>query len=163
VIRKASAHGLGHLIAPYDGKSKQDERESGVRLWQEDIWKAIIRSFRSSNPLELPLNWREELSHPAVSQYAAATPDRLDRFKDFNLDKPYAQQVKPFNFLLEFYAKRPDEMARDGLLTSADDVQKQPKPSAPYSRDPYSMMARIRDRVSGAPVETRWLRTYAEA
>jgi hypothetical protein len=103
------------------------------------------------------------LDHPAVSQYSAATPERLDRFKDFNRKKPYASQVKPFNFMLEFYAKRPDEMARDGLLTTADDAQKQPKPIAPYSRDPYSMLPRIRDRVSGASVETQWLRTYAEA
>ena len=99
IIRKASAHGLGHLLAPYDGKSKPGERESGVRLWQEDMWKAIIKSLLSSNPLEVRLDWQEELGHPAVSQYTAATPDRLDWFKDFNRDKSYAQQVKPFNLL----------------------------------------------------------------
>jgi len=70
--------------------------------------------------------------------------------------------VKPFNFLLEFYGKSSDEMARDGLLTTSDDAQRQPKPIAPYSRDAYQMLPRIRDRVSGEPVERRWLRTYAE-
>ncbi len=160
IIRKASAHGLGHLLSPYDDKS--DERESGVRQWQEDLWKEIIRSLRSPNPLEVRLDWRPELNHPAVSQYTAATPDRLAWFKDFNRDKPYARRVKPFNFLLEFYAKRPDEMARQGLLKSSDVIRRQPKPIAPYNREPYKALPRIRDRVTGEPVGQEWLRTYAE-
>jgi hypothetical protein len=161
ITRKASARGLGHLLPPYSDEAK-DERDSGVRQWQEDVWKAIIKSLRSSNPLEVRLDWREELSRPAVSQYSAATPDRLDWFKDYNKGKAYAQKVKPFNFLLEFYAKRPDEMARDRLLISSDQIHEQPKPISPYSRDPYLMLAKIRDRVSGEPVEQKWLRTYAE-
>jgi hypothetical protein len=44
----------------------------------------------SPNPLEVRLDWREELSRPAVSQYSAATPDRLDWFKEYNKEKPYA-------------------------------------------------------------------------
>ena len=133
-----------------------------MRLWQEDVWKAIIKSLRGPNPLEVRLDWREELSRPAVSQYSAATPDRLDWFKDYNKGKAYAEKVKPFNFLLEFYAKRPDEMARDNLLSLSDQIQAQPKPISPYSRDPYQMLAKIRDRVSGELVEQRWLRTYAD-
>ena len=40
VIRKASAHGLGHYAAPYgDEEESRDERSSGVRLWEEDVWK----------------------------------------------------------------------------------------------------------------------------
>jgi hypothetical protein len=93
LVRKASAHGLGHLLPPYEDESKQDERESGVRQWQEDVWKAIIKSLRSPNPLEVRLDWREELNRPSVSQYSAATPDRLDWFKDYNKGKVYAQKV----------------------------------------------------------------------
>jgi hypothetical protein len=115
-----------HLLSPYDDKLQSDERESGVRQWQGDLWKEIIRSLRSANPLEVRLDWRPELGHPAVSQYTASTPDLLARFKDFNRHKPYAQRVKPFNFLLEFYGKRPDEMARQGLLKSTDDVKRHP-------------------------------------
>ena len=73
LIRKASAHGLGHLLPPYSEEPK-DERESGVRRWQADVWKSIIKSLRSPNPLEVRLDWREELS-----QYSAATADRLRR------------------------------------------------------------------------------------
>ena len=163
IIRKASAHGLGHLLAPYDDKDNPGVRDSGVLLWQEDLWKAIIKSIRSPNPNELPLDWREELKHPGVSQYTAATPDRLAWFTDFNRDQPYAKRVKPFNFLLEFYARRPDEMARLGLLRTSDDTKRQPKPVSPYSRNPYEMLPRIRDRATREPVGQEWLRTYAEA
>jgi hypothetical protein len=163
IIRKASAHGLGHLLPPYDDKDNPGVRDSGVLLWQEDLWKAIIKSLRSANPVELPVDWREELSHPAVSQYTAATPDRRDWFKDFNLGKRYPLSVKPFNFLREFYAKRPDEMARQGLLRTSEDVKRRPKPVSPYSRNPYEMLSRIRDRVTHEPVGKEWLRTYAEA
>ena len=45
-------------------------------------------------------------------------------------------------------------------LTTA---KRQPKPIAPYSRDPYQMLPKVRDRVTGELVEQRWLRTYAEA
>jgi hypothetical protein len=161
IIRKASAHGLGHLLPPY-ADAEKDDAETGVRQWQEDVWKSIIKSLRGSNPLEVRLDWREELSRPAVSQYSAATPDRLDWFKDYNKGKAYPQKVKPFNFLLEFYAKRPDEMARDHLLSSTDRIHEQPKPISPYSRDLYQMLPKIRDRVSGELVEQKWLRTYAE-
>ncbi|HTR14232.1 MAG TPA: hypothetical protein VMI72_13515, partial [Roseiarcus sp.] len=122
----------------------------------------IIRSIQSDNPNELQFDWREELNHPAVSQYTAATPDRLGWFRDFNRDRAYAERVKPFNLLLEFYARRPDEMARQGLLKTSDKARRQPKPVSPYNRDPYRMLPRIRDRVTREPVEVEWLRTYAE-
>ena len=53
-------------------------------------------------------------------------------------------------------------MARQGLLKSSDDTRRQPKPSAPYNRDPYKSLPRICDRVTGEPVRREWLRSYAE-
>ena len=50
VVRKASGHGLGHLMAPYDelpaARRERIERV-GVPLWQEDLWKEIIRAAES--------------------------------------------------------------------------------------------------------------------
>ena len=47
VVRKASGHGLGYLMAPYD-ETPAERRERieriGVPLWQEDLWKEIIRA-----------------------------------------------------------------------------------------------------------------------
>ena len=100
IIRKASAHGLGHLLSPYDDGPKSDERENGVRQWQEDLWKEIIKSLRSANPLEVRFDWRPELNHPAVSQYTAATPDLQARFPDFNRDNLICAAREAFQFLV---------------------------------------------------------------
>jgi hypothetical protein len=40
---------------------------------------------------------------------------------------------EPFNFLLEFYSKRPDETARQGLLKTSDDAKRQLKPISPIA------------------------------
>ena len=49
IIRKASAHGLGHYGAPYgDEEESRDERSSGVRLWEEDVWTQIVMAGSSA-------------------------------------------------------------------------------------------------------------------
>jgi len=51
VIRKASAHGLGHLIAPYrDPDRAKRIGEIGVELWQEDLWRKIIEAYDRGKP-----------------------------------------------------------------------------------------------------------------
>ena len=52
IIRKASGHGLGHLLAPYDDPERRGRiDEIGVPGWQEDLWCEIIHlrkiSFRA--------------------------------------------------------------------------------------------------------------------
>ena len=50
VVRKASGHGLGHLMAPYDeppATRRERIERIGVPLWQEDLWKEIIRAAES--------------------------------------------------------------------------------------------------------------------
>ena len=50
VVRKASGHGLGHLMAPYDeppAERRERIERIGVPLWQEDLWKEIIRAAES--------------------------------------------------------------------------------------------------------------------
>ena len=52
VIRKASAHGLGHLRAPYDEKDAPRDipapvvplDEIEVERWQHDFWQRIIQA-----------------------------------------------------------------------------------------------------------------------
>ena len=64
VVRKASGHGLGHLMPPYDelpaARRERIERV-GVPLWQEDLWKEIIRAAEFEKPdetrfMEMPAN-----------------------------------------------------------------------------------------------------------
>jgi hypothetical protein len=80
VIRKASGHGLGHLLAPYD--EPPAERRSrieriGVPLWQENLWKEIIRAAETDTPEQTKFMDMPGFDVPAASQYAATTPELL--------------------------------------------------------------------------------------
>src|SRR5271155_3700685 len=91
VVRKASGHGLGHLMAPYD-ETPAERRERieriGVPLWQEDLWKEIIRAADSDPPDQPPSRDRPGCAAPAASQYAATTPELLRWFDGYNERQP---------------------------------------------------------------------------
>jgi hypothetical protein len=138
VIRKASGHGLGHLFAPYDEPMEERReriRRIGVPSWEEDFWREIIRAADSKEPDQVPLDSRFNIS--AASQYAATKPDMLRWFEIYNKDKSYADQVKPFNFLLSLYAKSRIQMALDdsAALAGPQWHRREPKPAAPYYTD----------------------------
>ena len=70
VVRKASGHGLGHLLAPYDeSPEKRAERieRIGVPLWQEDLWKQIIRAAEGDQPDLVPYMDMTGFDAPAAS------------------------------------------------------------------------------------------------
>ena len=75
IIRKASAHGLGHLYPPYgDEDADGPERDSGVLLWQEELWRDIIVAALRGEPQPVPFAARDQLKLPAASRYSATTP-----------------------------------------------------------------------------------------
>lgn len=148
IIRKASAHGLGHLIPPHEDSAATPQpkvklSKIGVRRWQYDVWYRIIEEViagRVSNPVgELP-----GFDQPAASRYSATTPELLRWFNPFNRGKPYREQVRPFGFMIAFSA--------------ADH-----SPVAPFSRDLSEAAASAFDRNSGAAVPSESLGTYAES
>jgi hypothetical protein len=103
------------------------------------------------------------MGQPARSQYAATRPAVLDWFKHYNEGKPYAQQVKPFNFMLQFYALRQDDMQ-----AAHPDRIWEPKlgelaPVAPFDKDLSKAVLKVFDRNSNPlePVEAAWLRSMA--
>jgi hypothetical protein len=167
IIRKASAHGLGHLYPPYrDEDPDSPERESGVLLWQEELWRDIVSAALRGEPRPIPFASREQLNFPAASRYSATTPHILSWFRKFNEDRPYSEQIRPFNFLVWFHAKRPDEIFwQDGNEQSElwDRRAKSLKPVAPYDSDFSKAADKARDRETWEPVARAWLRTYAEA
>ena len=76
IIRKASAHGLGHYAAPYgDEEESRDERDSGVRLWEEDVWKQIVSAALGDKPREVDYAFRREM----LNRRTAATAQRGPR------------------------------------------------------------------------------------
>jgi len=169
VIRKASGHGLGYLMAPYDEpveKRRERIKRIGVPLWQEDFWQEVIRAAQSKDPDQVPLDKMRGFTSPAASQYAATKPGTLSWFDAYNKGKHYADQVKPFNFLLSLYAKSRIQMALDdsAALAGPQWRRREPRPAAPYQKDARKAAEHAFDRdrpEQGVPVH--WLKTVARA
>ena len=180
-IRKASAHGLGHLLPPYsegphaptspnenEEKELKDEDEdeglvSGVELWQEDLWRAIIKASEGDNPRHIAFDWHQNLSKPAASRYSATKPEILDWFKAYNKDRDYDAQVKPFNFLLTFQGKRREDLQFEDPGRTWNPREHEAKPTAPYDKDPQKALNGLFDRDTDEPIAPDVLRTYKQA
>jgi hypothetical protein len=158
VLRKATAHGLGHILEPYEDeeapkwipKPEIDLSKYGLRRWQHDLWHVIVRAGLSETPLQVDLSSLPGFDRPAASRYAATTPDLLGWFSKFNDGKDYAKRVRPFGFMLSY-------QARHELGTEA------PRASAPFDKDPVKGAARCFDRQTGEPIPASQLKTIREA
>src|SRR3984885_7554735 len=154
VVRKASGHGLGHLMAPYDeppaARRERIER-IGVPLWQEDVWKKIIRAAESHKPDETRFMEMQSFDPPAASQYAATTPELLRWFDGFNEHQPSGHAVFPFGFLLSLQAKSRIEMAKDEPDALSHELwrRREPRPAAPYFKKPNEAKEHAFDRERG--------------
>jgi hypothetical protein len=169
-IRKASAHGLGHLLPPYadrdpDRRAARIERIK-VDLWQEDLWLWIIEAVRSGHRNELDLDTDERLRAPAAIRYGANTPQLLAWFDGHNRGRDYADQVRPFNFLLSFQSEKLEQLAASDPEAASwlDAHRRDPIAAAPYDRDPARAAARAFDRrLKDVRVPLRWLKSYGRS
>ena len=89
-----SEHGLGHLLNPIDP-------ESNDRDWIAQAWLAIVR--RSLGLSSTKVFGFETL--PAVGRVTVSSPAVMKPLADLNRGKPYADRIKPFNFLLSCHVK----------------------------------------------------------
>jgi DNA polymerase family B len=145
IIRKASAHGLGHLIAPYGSEPSNIPAptvplsEIGVDRWQYNLWFQIVRAVLDGHPEQVNLTYHPALQLPAMSRYAVTTPALERWFKKYNATRPYEHRVKPFNFMCGFQASplaaTGEEMFVIGDGSKSPRKRKQPplRPIAPYS------------------------------
>lgn len=177
VIRKASAHGLGHLMAPYTDAGAPLSipapavplKEIGVDRWQYDVWYRILDGALNGNPDQPRFSDLPGFDKPAVSRYAATTPALLRWFDRYNAGRTEADRVRPFNFLTVLTARQtpsPDWEIVGGSDRAKRRKRRQtdsPRPVAPYTRDPARAAASCFDRVTGAAVAPDRLKTYAEA
>jgi hypothetical protein len=179
LLRKASAHGLGHLRDPSKGTAWPADIPApaaplsaiGVDRWQYDVWYRIATSALYGHPEQVRLDDLPGIRGPAVSRYAATTPDLLRWFKGFNRGKPYREQVRPFGFLLAFQAKRPDgweDVEGEAgpirrRMRSAKALRHAPRAVAPFDRDPAKAARACFDRETGRQVSARQLKTYHQA
>jgi hypothetical protein len=85
IVRKASAHGLGHLIDAYTDAEAPAElpaprvplAQIGVKRWHHDIWIKIIQAALDGTPDRVTLNWHAAFSKPAALRYSASSPQLL--------------------------------------------------------------------------------------
>jgi hypothetical protein len=166
IIRKASAHGLGHLLAPYPDLERGERiGRIGVELWQEDLWRAIIAAFDDGAPELVDYAGRRNFDQPAASRYAATSQGLLKWFNSYNKTVDPRDQVWPFNFLLSFQAKSAMEMAatdQEALATAAW-RRRTPSPASRYSSDLIKDRPPVFDRKTGDPVPWEWLKSYSRS
>jgi hypothetical protein len=136
ILRKASAHGLGHLVPPYtDNNAPADTpapvvalSELGVLRWQHDLWYRIIETALAGQLHEARFDDLPGFDRPAMASYAATTTPLLAWFKSYNEGRPYAEQVRPFGFF------NTPLIAPDGYPAGHD--QDSFQLIAPYEPDP---------------------------
>jgi hypothetical protein len=174
IIRKASAHGLGHYLAPYAAEDAPQSIPApsvsldkiGVERWHYDLWHTVIRAALDGHPDQVDLSYHSGLGEPAVSRYGATTPKLLGWFKQLNSGREYGDQVKPFNFLIAFQGRQ-DFIGTDGEPWTPK-RGRPPKslpvrPVAPFSRNISEAAKTAFDRETDKRIEPDSLVTYAEA
>lgn len=174
ILRKVSAHGLGHLRPPYaaddapaDIPAPPDSvLRSGVERWHCDFWYQIVIAAIAGNPNQPRLDFHPAMNSPAISRYGATAPDLLRWFDGFNANRSYRAQVKPFGFLLSLRTKQGwvDGEAIDAPVHRGRPRKaRMPKPVAPFDRDPAKAAATAFDRETGQPLPATVLQSYAGA
>jgi len=173
VIRKAVAHGLGHLRAPYPESEAPASipapaiplSEIGVDHWQYDLWYQIIMAELEVHPDQIDLSPLPGLDRPAASRYSVSTSSLLHWFDSFNEGKSYAEQVKAFNFMLAYQVSRTALYAAiaSGDIDAGYLNDGLPAVIAPYDDNVARGAAKCFDRRTGRPVPVSILATYREA
>ncbi len=168
VIRKASGHGLGHLMSPYDEPAAERRKRIeriGVPLWQEGLWKEIIRAAESDHPDQTHFIEMPGFDTPAASQYAATTPELLRWFDGYNERQPNGRRVFPFGFLLSLQAKSRMEMAKEEPEALSHELwrRRMPRPAAPYFKRPNEAKDHAFDRERGDAIPASWLKSHGRS
>ena len=155
IIRKASAHGLGHLLPPYDEASAPVSipapanplTKIGVQRWQHDVWYRIFEAELKGHRDQSDFDSLPGSHNPAVGRYTATSPHLLRWFKNYNEPRDYTDQVKPFGFMHSYQADKvvAGRGVRRGRL-------KHPKPMAPYATPPSAALDECFDRETGESV-----------
>lgn len=148
VIRKGSAHGLGHLRAPYKDEKPEEVERIEMPDWHRDLWRHLVEAALAGKLHSVRYDFHRSLRLPAVGQYKASNADLWRWFETFNAERTYADQVKPFGFLHSLFAR-----------AGAGGIH----PIAPFDRSISKSVRMAFDRVTGAAVPVAALQTYAEA
>ena len=112
---KPSEHGLGQFLNPTDPSSND-------RQWIRGMWQAVLDRVHGFEPT-LP-DW---LGRPTMVRTTITSPPVLRAFRHHNGGQAYADQIKPFNFLLTAAGSKPPALVPKGEAFRL---------VAPFSTDP---------------------------
>jgi len=134
ILRKASAHGLGHLLPPYKTRDSPRNipppaiplRELDVQRWQYDIWYRIAHAALEER--DVNLNTLPALDRPAMASYTITTPAVEAWFETHNQRLPYRASIRPFGFL--------NSPTIGGIGTPLGKANQPFRLIAPYTGDP---------------------------
>ena len=178
VLRKASAHGLGYLLAPYPKEKAPDSIQEprvklsdlGVARWQHDLWYRIVEAALAGHSQQVDFDGLPGFDQVAISRYAATRPHLLHWFDAYNKGRPYHEQVRPFGFLNAYQTKSRAERDAAALSLLGDGAGKgkslvtwEPKVVSPFDPDPAVAVLRCFDRETGESVPPELLKTYRQA
>jgi hypothetical protein len=156
ILRKVSAHGLGHLMNPNSSDARPKLED--IPPWQQDFWLRIIMAADQGPHVHPDYSDLPYLSQPAISRYGATTPVLLRWFDRYNHGKAYHDQVKPLNFLLSMQTNE----TKPNL--SAYKKKSEPiRPVAPFLKDPVKAVQQGFDRLTGDPLTPDRFKTYRES
>ncbi|MET3760700.1 hypothetical protein [Sphingomonas sp. UYEF23] len=173
IMRKVSAHGLGHLLKPYDASNAPANLPvpddsvlgDGIERWHCDLWHHIVVAMLGDTPEQVRLDYHPALRNPAISRYSATSPELLGWFKRYNATRSYRDQVKPFGFLLSMTEKY--RLGRERVVTTPTKGRRKKiskmKPIAPFDTDHAVALASAFDRDTDQPAPMSALKTYANA
>lgn len=173
ILRKVSAHGLGHLLRPYGPNNAPADLPTpdksvlgdGIERWHCDLWYQIVRAALMGEPDKVQHDYHPALYRTAISRYAATTPELLRWFARYNRNRNYRDQVKPFGFLYSM-TQRVEFGGEQIVQRRAKGRPRKPnrlKPVSPFDRDYEVALSSAFDRDSGAAIELGSLKTYADA
>ena len=171
ILRKVSAHGLGHLLPPYGDNDPPPDLPTphksvlgnGIERWHCDLWHRIVSAALANCPDQVRRDYHPALSKTALSRYSATTPDLLHWFSIYNDGRLYRDRVKPFGFLLSMMQGMD---TGERIANPARARRKKParlKPVAPFDRDHVKAIASAFDRDTGGAVLASSLKSYADA
>ena len=153
------------MLAPYDEppRERRDRiKRVGVPLWQEDLWKEVIRAAESETPDQARFLDMKGFDAPAASPYAATTPELLRWFKSYNEQQKPGVRIFPFGFLLSLQVKSRPQMAKDEPDALFDGLwrRRDPRPAGPYFKRATEAAEHAFDRDRGSEVPASWLMSH---
>ncbi len=116
-----SEHGLGQYLNPIDPDSEDTN-------WIRAVWQGLVEEAFGGPRFD-----PEWIDQPAVMRSSVSTPGLWKRFDRINRKKPYAKQVKPFNFLLSASVDSIEWPAKRSKSNAFHLI-------APYSRKPLEWL-----------------------